>query len=382
MRTLISVILVSLGLGLFALHESRAIKFASDKPEEVAERGTPVVSAIYKYRSEKGLWPYSLADLSPDYLPAQRSAGWVYRWDEDGFWQLTAFAGASDWAVRFAPKGNKVGWVVVADGVNEALLKVNPPAPPLAVNAKEVAVARRQELARRVTAYPRHIVHARVLFSTLVRDGQLAAAQKVCDSCLKVRPDHWWPVLAAAECEAKQGKLSSAVHRLRQWVGKSDDLAHGYLFIEFLLRHGRNEEALSELKRSTSRPLAHLFPSNDAGTLAYGANTFAWQLGLAAYRGGHYDIALAICDQWEEFDEKHGDVTPGYLPLRAATRLAVGDFEEASTSLAQVHKYRDRNYGWNKRLDGLGMAIKKRDTSFRYDPGLRVDTPSIYREYE
>src|SRR5262245_49306872 len=57
----------------------------ADQKAAVAS-GRPVVEAIYRYRSEVGLWPCELADLVPRYLTTEAIQGWAYGWHANGYW--------------------------------------------------------------------------------------------------------------------------------------------------------------------------------------------------------------------------------------------------------------------------------------------------------
>src|SRR6266404_3635980 len=42
----------------------------------IAGRGQPIVTAIYRFKQERGLWPCSLDELSPEYLKGEQTKGW------------------------------------------------------------------------------------------------------------------------------------------------------------------------------------------------------------------------------------------------------------------------------------------------------------------
>src|SRR5262249_16952946 len=95
----------------------------------IAARGQPIVTAIYRFKEERGLWPSSLAELSPDYIKAAQTKGWRLNWRPSGWWQLICYASFPDWAVRYGHNGNDDGWAIT-DGVHDELLGVKQPLPP------------------------------------------------------------------------------------------------------------------------------------------------------------------------------------------------------------------------------------------------------------
>lgn len=335
----------------------------------VAARGQPIVTAMYRFKQERGLWPCSLDELSPDYLKAAQTKGWRLNWHPDGWWQLICYAGFPDWAVRYGHGGNDDGWAIT-DGVHEELLGVKQPLPPPSkLSIAHLQKNRTRQLRRRIEDDPKRIVHRQALVAFLYRTKDYDAARRVCVECQRLWPEHYWPYLMLARIDAQRGQAAAAAQSLRKWACCHKDFTHYYLLAKFLHERGDKKGAQAALREGAKFPLADLFGSERTGEhLGWGATQFSWAGAMLAYEEGWYDLARQICARWQAFLEKHTR-DPGNYAVLAACELAQGQYDEASAQAKRARKVlRGRNYGWTRNFHELEEAIAAKDKTFRYKP--------------
>jgi hypothetical protein len=351
----------------------------------IAARGQPIVKAIYRFKQERGLWPYSLNELCPDYIEDAQTKGWCLNWRPSGWWQLICYAGLPDWAVRYGHKGNDDGWAIT-DGVHDELMGVEQPLPP---SINKLSVAQVQEnrvraLQRRIEHDAKRIVHRQALVTTLYRVKDYDAARDICLQCQQIWPEHYWPYIMLARIDAQSGQLEAAKRLLWKWASDHKDFTHHFLLAQFLHEVGDKNGAREALEEAAKLPLADLFGSHEAGDiLGWGATQFSWDGALMAYYEEWYDIARQICARWEEYNRKELHTKdPGYCAMLAACELAQGNYMQASVEAKRAREVvGDRNRDWTANFETLEKAIAAEDKTFRYKPRF-LEHFLILPEYE
>lgn len=337
----------------------------------IVARGQPIVTAIYRFKQERGLWPSSLDELSPDYIKDTQTKAWRLNWRPSGWWQLICQAGLTDWAVRYGHNGNDDGWAIT-DGVHDELLGVTqPPPPPSKLGLAQMRENLIRQLQRRIEHDPKRIVHRQALVATFYSAQEYDAAGRVCVECRQLWPEHFWPYLMLARIDARRGQPAAAERDLRKWACRHNDFTHYFLLAQFLYDRQDKKGARATLEEGAKFPLSDLIGSEQAGEiLGWGATQFSWPGAMMAYSEEWYDVARQICARWEEFLQKHTR-DPGHCAVLAACDLAQGNYEQAAAHSRRARKLlRGGNYGWTASLHELEKAIDAKDRTFRYQPTL------------
>jgi hypothetical protein len=335
----------------------------------IAARGQPIVTGIYRFKQERGLWPCSLDELSPDFIKDAQTKAWRLNWHPSGWWQLICQAGGTDWAVRYGHNGNDDGWAIT-DGVHDELLKIKQPLPPPStLSEAHIRENRVRHLYRRIERDPKRIVHRQALVATLYNVKDYKAARQVCIECQREWPEHYWPYLMLARIDAGRGDAATAEEKLRKWTYGHKEFNYYFLFAQFLYERGDKKGARVALRDGANFPLSTLFGSERAGeNLGWTGTVFSWYGAMMAYDEKWYAIARQICTRWEEYLEKR-TVDPGYCAVLAACELAQGNYDQASVEAKRARKLlRDRNYDWTANFNELEKAIEAKDKTFHYRP--------------
>jgi hypothetical protein len=337
-----------------------------------AQQGTPIVTAVYEFKNRCGLWPCSLYELVPDYLPEEAGRGWHYEWKPSGWWHLTNYIDFPYWAVRYERRKDEEGWQLT-DGMDGIDLNVQQSKPIARVIPQEELLNNlRAEMGRRMAAEPKRMLHYQGQVSWHYRRNELEEARAVCMRCLEVWPDHWWPNLMLSILDAQLGAFEQADLRFTRFTEQKADFNHFFLLAQFYLTQGQTERAFGALKQAATRPMGDLtddmYTSDQPlGMMAYQG---PWKAAVMAYRAKRYDVATAICDRWERYRiEKSPSADASFFAIRAACYLALGHFDQADEQIAEANRVRRSNRQLAKNVDQLSTAIERRDSSFVYDPG-------------
>src|SRR5262245_19885913 len=89
----VGVALVCFDRWLTSLQERRQPEDGGKDYRLVALEGSHLVESLYRYKTERGLWPLEKGDLIPGYLSPGELDGWIYEWAPDGSWTLASVAG-------------------------------------------------------------------------------------------------------------------------------------------------------------------------------------------------------------------------------------------------------------------------------------------------
>jgi tetratricopeptide (TPR) repeat protein len=352
------------------------------------EGGKPLVQAVYAYRSVTGLYPAMLDDLVPDYI-AVIPNDWQYTPPSGGRPPRLQLHGAFHSYLNYyfaRPSNSKLspsvwpeGWEYNQEGTLHFQGSDKFPATPFQKANGELIALRLHELRRRVDVAKSEsdLLHAYTrLISELVRVGQLDEAGNTCRQCLS-RLEARWCLMALAELDLRCGQ-TAGLDGFVAWTRQSPSFPRYFVIAQLYRQHGKVPEALAAL----SEGLEHtLDGTNDDET--YGPESDCYQSALFAYRSGRHDLALAICDKWEQYVQARGYGEESYHALRAASFLATGRQPEAKLEIARaVLMYREHRT-WADNLPALDSAIQSGDRSFVYDPNERgPDNPIFLDEIQ
>src|SRR5262249_47856134 len=136
-------------------------------------------------------------------------------------------------------------------------------------------------------------------------------------------------------------------------------------------------DALIMLEKASRLPMIDL-PRNDRVLPA-----FAWKAVEFAYQARQYEVAIALCDQWEGYWKNNGHVgDSSFFTFRAASFLALGNYQRASTDCDYAMRELRRRNNWAGNLEQLQTAIETHDKNFNYDPGKGLAPFTILINYQ
>jgi tetratricopeptide (TPR) repeat protein len=236
---------------------------------------------------------------------------------------------------------------------------------------------------RRLSETPQRIVHYKGLICWLYRRGHYEEARAVCQECLKQWPDHWWANAMLAHIDLRRGQGMKAGERLAKWVGQHEDFSHYFLLFHFHDAAGNREEAFKALRKGATLPIQDLHADLSAGeNVGKSGRTFLWKAVIIAYRAKNYEVALAICDNWEKRVDELTNLEPAYLALRSACFLAKGDVARAKEQFRLLKEYKTTGRPIADNLESLEKAIEARDRNFAYEPWEGYEPFTLLVEYE
>ena len=417
----------------------------------VARTGTPVVSAIYKFRNDRGLWPQYLADLAPDYLPkAPDPFEWFYDTNTPQP-QLRKEIGKTSTYVGYDFDPTNEGWKAWGTFLTVESLPVTqeiPPAPKL--DPADLARRSIADLDRRIAREPMIMEHYQAKVGLLRELNQTKEVTDLLTTLAAKRPLYYWPHMALAVMElqsldhvgleksgplygiighpfaflaplpsATQPGLGTATVRERQtdpssasapaadtapasappphtagekfvlWVQDHPSLAN-YFYLHTYANlaasregwPGRKAEyeaaALLTAEKALQYPLnpAGLTTAGPGGILIdnstamdlYTPEYYAFRLAAYLYQHGRHQQVIALCNQWEGVRKSE----MSYYAFRAASELALGQFDRAQGDVEKASIANDKKILWAKNLPALGRAIViDKNRTFTYNPGPR-----------
>jgi tetratricopeptide (TPR) repeat protein len=358
----------------------------------VAERGKVLVTAVYRFKHECGLWPNDLAELVPEYLQAKQARGWLYKSWYDGRWSVTNFAGYPRIAIRYLhPGGEGTAEWQLCDEDGESPLGVDHRVPKFEpLERKTVEKRMLETILRRIEQNPKQIMHHKGLISRFFRQGQFKDAKAACVRCLERWPDLWWPNVMLALIDLKLDRAKEAEEQLLRWVRKHNDCTHWFFAAHFYQTAGQKQKCLDALHKAAESPLHDLWVEWEDTFEHFGtfsAERAAWYAGLLAYREQHPEVSLSLCERYDHYlkEEKKSGYPEFYL-LRAACYLNEGKLAEAK--IAAEAAVPRGNYGgsrYDKEVASVRKVIEAGDTKYRYDPrddDNRPDNWKLLVEYE
>lgn len=267
-------------------------------------------------------------------------------------------------------------WRVFGDLENRILKTLAPAAtmsttlPAATIQANALA-----EFDRRIHRERTLIDHWRDKISYLRRLGRLPEARAIAAQALQEFPTHYWPRMALAALWLDEfaaatvaATFPDVTHDFAVWVADNPTYTH-YYYLAILQRLAHNDPAaLAALQQMTKLPMQRA--PEDSGALAY----YAWDATRLALRQEQWDLAIALCDQWQAAAQADKTDELSYLPLRAAARLArnkPGDLDQALTDLDNLAATKLTCWAsgiYSENLPALRAAIKARNPAFRFNP--------------
>jgi tetratricopeptide (TPR) repeat protein len=358
----------------------------------VAEEGKVLVTAVYRFKHECGLWPNDLQELVPDYLQAKDARGWLYEPWYNGQWSLMNFAGYPRTAIRYLHPGGggTAEWQLCDEfgdkplGVEQGVPKFEP------VERKTIEKRMLETVRRRIEQNPKQIMHHKGLISRLFAQGQFKEARAACVRCLERWPDQWWPNVMLSLIELKLESVKEGEEQLLRWVRKHNECSHWFFAAHFYKTSGQKEKCLDALKKAAESPLHDLSVKwedtfEHFGSLSGGAA--AWYAALLAYREQHLDVCLSICDRYDRYvkDDHETPRPEAFNLMRAACYLNQGKLANAKTAVEAAVPEVNHGSRYDKEVARMRKAIEAGDTKYRYDPRDDEDGPDTWKllvEYE
>ena len=257
------------------------------------------------------------------------------------------------------------GWEYNQEGTYHYKAKDIIPVPPFEKPKDELIAARLQELRRLValrtneSGLPR--AYAR-LISELVLLGRLHDASDACRKCIDDL-NGLWCLMALAELDLRRGS-TAGLDEFAAWIKRSPSFRRYFALALLERRHGKNAEALSALREAVKHTLdARRDEETD------GPQSDCYDSALFAYRNGQHDLALSICDKWEQYVQGQGYGDQSYHALRAASYLARGRQPEAVREVARAIQANGDERSPANDLGALERAIQAGDRNYVYEPG-------------
>jgi tetratricopeptide (TPR) repeat protein len=177
-----------------------------------------------------------------------------------------------------------------------------------------------------------------------------------------------WCLIALAELDLGRGE-TAGLDEFVAWTERSPSFPRYYAVAQVYRQHGRTAEALAALREGVKHTLAG---RNDEET--HGPESECYESALFAFRKGRPDLALSICDKWEQYVQAQGYGERSYYAIRAASYLATGRQPEAVQEVARAVQENREHKTWADNLPALERAIQAGDRSFVDEPGeLRSD---------
>ena len=373
---------------------------------EVIAEGQPIVSAIYKFKADTGLWPQYLEDLVPHYLPKTPDYAWYYTVTVDGpSLAKTRSTEKTRTHVGFDFNPTTPSWRVFGDLENRTLKTLPPPPTTASAPSESRTNATLAEFDRRIKREPHVIDHSRNKVSFLRNLHRLADARAAAGDCLDNNPTDYWPRLAIAaldlESPATQSSTQSSVlstlpstepsatstapstqnadfmtQDFPTWVAANPTYTH-YFYYFILLRDAHNDAAALDAISHMAALTPALDPDDDRILVFY-----IFDAARFALAHEKWDLVIALCDQWQKIEGEGHTGELSYYALRAAALLAKGGGSGGvsyDNALLDLNKLAATLYHtWAQNLPALRAAVKAKDSSYRYDPGQPPLTPAPY----
>ena len=330
-----------------------------DDYETLARKGTVIIEACYRFRDKKGLFPYEIEDLIPEYLPNA---------PEDKWWYIEADELSIDYPMparlEYNIRENAEGWKVVWD---YGFRKINVPAPkisPLVVTEEHLNTGIVEEFQRRIRKDPEDVRPYHRLASYLLLRGRLDEAIGICHQGIdKISSDYdyWWPRAAEAILLFRKDGRMDGIEAYANWVEANPSFAHYYYLFYLYRLLNQCENAFDALSRGIEYRLK-----------SYSTMLYEWYVNTEdavrfAYIHKKYQLVNKMCNELIAKNEWW------YLPFRSASYLVLGEVGKAAQDAIRSVEKRDKEYPimvkwWTKEsLERLKNAALSGDTSFVFE---------------
>lgn len=324
----------------------------SDRKERaraIAQSGVPIVEAIYRYQLTKGLFPYQLKDLVPEYLSKNEIVDWEIGWMPHVWyierWPVTAYV----WSSFHKESENHWFFIYMRTSIKLDVKQTIPKE--LDINMEQLKKNIIMEFKKRIqkapdNKYPSVLVHFEGYISFLMKNELY---KEVIEICLEMRARKslsWLLERALARARGKLGKFREAEKEFLDWVSVEPTFHKYYFIAQFYEYFGKKDESIKMLKKATHYKLK--------------SRDYLMNAALHAYEKNEYDLAIEICDIWEEYKNRKDDWVQDYLIVRAASMLALGKHKAALQDVQQIKKEHRQSQPIK-----LLRAIDKKNTTFR-----------------
>lgn len=337
--------------------------------EVLAEKGAPIVQAIYEYHDAVGLWPRNLDELVSGYVNSSEAQNWRYQWWPNGKWHLTCYLPFSEFAVRYQRDPSGLGcWKRIA-GEHETILSGSPPIPTERTSlSKERSERRLEELRRRTRHYRQELSHWRGLVSDSIKAGEFQRARAVVEDCSGVFADDWWPHVVLALILNEMGMPTMAEDCLSSWVARHQSFNNYFFLGWYLLQVGEERKAFETISSGLRHPVSDSssHPGNVGDEITVGGTWFYWSASTLCYQYRRFDVALAVCDSWERKLMSQHYADRSFSVIRAACYHQLGDYQAAAKQVLLADSFDRASRLSAPDLEFLRRAIDGRDGDYRY----------------
>jgi tetratricopeptide (TPR) repeat protein len=348
------------------------------------ESGKRIVVAIYDFRNHWGLWPSSLRELIPKFISTEVLKGWHFNSRPSGWWQLTRHIDFPDWAVVYERRKDYEGWQLTDGEVGSELEVAQPKPADNTISEKQLLKNFQLLMKQRIEAEPERMIHYQGEISWYYGRKQFEEARKTCLRCLGLWPDHWWPVVMLSMVDAQLGSFKEAEQRLIQFTSEKKEFNYSFLLATFYFSQGQPEKAFATLKTAAQLPIRSIQDELYSRDQPKRMLSFMgpWRAAVEAYQAKRFDIALAVCDHWEQFRiEKDPSADCSFYTIRAACFLSQGQFYQARAQVSQMIRAKMNGRYLEDNVEDLANAIERRDASFVYQ-SQDYEPFSLLIEYE
>ena len=321
----------------------------------VTEEGNPIVEAMYKFKSENGIWPQYLNDLVPKYLK-EKPEHWQYTstLTEPTFPHIYYRGPKVPLKLGFSCGNKNSTWVVSSRELSRAL-RVKPLfAETQHLSPEEINNNTVTQLHRRIEREPNEIKHCMMLISFLFKHQLTHDAIVESKQCITTFGNHWWPRVALAVILLKNGNRSGIMD-LNEWV-KANPNFFNYYNLGCCWRIQNEPNLALDAFREASKYMITTPKDTPYVDVFYGK-----QAAYYAYCQQDYLLATQLSNRIEELPRYYNEQA---YAMQAAVSLAIGDFKKAQDYAQKIIKLDD----WQKsEYRELLDAVKKSNQSFKLE---------------
>lgn len=319
--------------------------------KKIALGGQPTVQAIYEFKQQTGLWPLSIDELVPEYLPSRPSNWWMWQWPA-----LYRPAGMPHTGIVYNFRPPDVGWSSGGDFAKGPISLPKPPttrpAPTPEQQFKNAMALLDARIRREPGDFARY--HSRITY--LVHQKHPAEAIDFAQQAEKRFPDQWWPPMVIAQLSEGADKIA-AVTAFSLWADHNPNFNNYWYLADYYRLNKQPVMALKALEQAAAYSV--LSRSYDRKVPEF----FYFSAAAYACKMQKYDLTLKICDRWGGNDS---------LAIRAGACLGLGRIAEAQSFALKAIEQQKKQAGWAGDLDRLDAAAKAGDTKFIYDADKEV----------
>jgi hypothetical protein len=343
--------------------------------DAIVSQGQPIVSSIYRFREETGLWPYTLAEAMGRDKAININA-WKYYWEPSGHWHLTNYFDYPNLAVRYEVRPGHQGWFLT-DGIDSRELHTKPER---LANNHSTALKVKAAILCRIRERPNLIVHYKGYYSWCVEHKELQEAIAIGKAAIKRFPNYWWGYYAVALVERENP--GDGEKALVTFLRRKGDCPHSFLLAHYYHLMKKEKERNEVLDEIPHKPVKDLdAPVDEAGDEnGLRADYFLWHSCFLAYKANLRTVVLDICTSWEKYwQDNLRCCDRSFFAFRAAVLVKSHRFCAAQRELNMC---KGGQAIWADNLETLEAAVSHNDAAFEYDPGRFPGPIPITMKYE